>query len=371
MKTVVVIPAYNEATALPALLAALGREVPDATACVVDDGSSDATADVAARSGAVVLRLPVNLGIGGAVQAGYLLARDRSADAAVQLDGDGQHDPAEIEALLGPLRRGEADLVVGSRFLAPGGFRSTAARRVGIRYLSWFLRLRCGVRVTDPTSGFRAANRAAIQLFARAYPSDYPEPESIAVAHRAGLRVVEVPVRMRERAHGTLLDHRAPLPLLPGQGVAGPGLPPGPGPDRPLPRGVAMNAPSFLPLELQLLSLAVLVSFLAWVIELIRTQRLSVRDSLAWLLTTLAAIAVTAFPALMAAAAELVGIHVPSNAVFGAGLLYLGVNVLAITIAGSSTAATTRRLAQECALLRAEVARLGALAERQAGPPAA
>lgn len=132
-----------------------------------------------------------------------------------------------------------------------------------------------------------------------------------------------------------------------------------------------MNAPSFLPLELQLLSLAVLVSFLAWVIQLIRTQRLSVRDSLAWLLTTLAAITVTAFPALLAAAAELVGILVPSNAVFGAGLLYLGVNVLAITIAGSSTAATTRRLAQECALLRAEVARLGALAERQAGPPTA
>jgi glycosyltransferase involved in cell wall biosynthesis len=180
----------------------LRASVPAYDACVVDDGSSDRTAAVAASLGLTVLRSPVNLGIGGAVQTGFLWARDRGYDVAIQVDADGQHDPAEIETLLEPLRRGDASIVVGSRFLSEAGFRSTALRRVGIKYLSWFLRLRCGARVTDPTSGFRAANRAAIELFARSYPSDYPEPESIAVAVRHGLAVSEVPVRMAPRIHG-------------------------------------------------------------------------------------------------------------------------------------------------------------------------
>ena len=121
---------------------------------------------------------------------------------AVQVDGDGQHDPAFLAALLAPIEAGRADVAIGSRFLAEGGFRSTLVRRAGIRYLSWFLRIRCGARVTDATSGFRAAGRRAIALFARYYPSDYPEPEAIALARRAGLSLVEVPVRMHERAHG-------------------------------------------------------------------------------------------------------------------------------------------------------------------------
>jgi hypothetical protein len=144
----------------------------------------------------------VNLGIGGAVQAGYLWAWERGYDVAVQIDGDGQHDPAYLAALLAPIREGKASVVIGSRFLQEGGYRSTRIRRAGIRYLSAFLRVRCGARVTDPTSGFRAADRRAIELFARYYPSDYPEPEAIALARRAGLAVAEVPVRMSEREHG-------------------------------------------------------------------------------------------------------------------------------------------------------------------------
>jgi len=128
-----------------------------------------------------------------------------------------------------------------------------------------------------------------------------------------------------------------------------------------------MSPAPILPPSLQLLALAVLVSFLAWVVRLLRTHRLSVRDSLAWLLTTLAAIAATAFPSLLVGVAQLVGIHVPSNAVFAAGLVYVAVNTLSLTISGSSTAAATRRLTQECALLRAEVARLSARVERR-GP---
>ena len=202
MRVLVVVPALNEARNLPAVATGLRACGEPVEACVVDDGSTDGTAEVARGLGLQVLRLPVNLGIGGAVQTGYRWARAQGYDAVVQLDGDDQHDAADLPALLGPLRRGEADLVVGSRFLKAGGFRSTWARRLAIRYLSWFLRLRCGARVSDPTSGFRAAGPRAVALFAEDYPSDYPEPEAIALARRRGLAVVEVPVSMRARGHG-------------------------------------------------------------------------------------------------------------------------------------------------------------------------
>ncbi|HEY3451261.1 MAG TPA: glycosyltransferase family 2 protein [Myxococcales bacterium] len=203
MRLLAIVPAFNEAQNLPHVLEALGK-VPGCDVCVVDDGSADETAKVAASLGARVLRLSVNLGIGGAVQTGFRWAFAKGYDVAVQVDGDDQHDPAWLPALLAPLAAGRADLVVGSRFLGGdgAGFQSTAVRRVGIRYLSLLLRLRSGVRVTDPTSGFRAANRRAIELFARHYPSDYPEPEAVAIAARSGLRVLEVPVQMRPRRHG-------------------------------------------------------------------------------------------------------------------------------------------------------------------------
>ncbi len=202
MRTLVIIPAFNEARSLPGVVAAVRRHAPACDLCVIDDGSTDGTAASAAQLGVTVLRSPLNLGIGGAVQLGYLWARDHGYDAAVQVDGDGQHEPSCLAALLAPVERDEAELVVGSRFLGGSGFRSTAVRRAGIRYLCALLRVRCNARVTDPTSGFRAAGRRALELFAADYPSDYPEPESIALAVRAGLRVREVPVTMRERQHG-------------------------------------------------------------------------------------------------------------------------------------------------------------------------
>lgn len=202
VRALVIVPAYNEARSLPTLLPAIREAMPAADICVVDDGSDDETAAIAAAHGAVVLRNAVNLGIGGAVQAGYLWARDHGYEVAVQVDGDGQHDPRSVPLLLAPIAEGGADLVIGSRFLTAGGFRSTALRRAGIRYLSWFIAMRCGARVSDPTSGLRAAGRRAIELFARAYPSDYPEPESIPIAIRAGLRVTEQATEMAPRRHG-------------------------------------------------------------------------------------------------------------------------------------------------------------------------
>ena len=198
-RLLIIVPAFNEARNLPGVLRALREASPGSDICVVDDGSTDDTARVAAEASATVLRHPVNLGIGGAVQAGYLWARERGYDAAIQIDGDGQHDPAYIAGAILPIAEGRADVVIGSRFLAEGGFRSSFFRRAGIRYLSGFLQLRCGARVTDPTSGFRAAGRKAIELFSTWYPSDYPEPEAIAFATRNHLRLLEVPVRMNER----------------------------------------------------------------------------------------------------------------------------------------------------------------------------
>jgi glycosyltransferase involved in cell wall biosynthesis len=198
----VIVPAFNEARNLPAVIANLQAVVPECDVCVVDDGSFDDSAEIARTRGVIVLQLPLNLGIGGAVQTGYLWAARHDYDVAIQVDGDGQHDPQFIADVLVPLAAKEADMVIGSRFLSEGGFRSTAARRAGIRYLAWFLWARCGARVTDPTSGFRAAGRKAIELFARFYPSDYPEPEAIALVRRHSLVVREVSVRMRERQHG-------------------------------------------------------------------------------------------------------------------------------------------------------------------------
>ena len=202
MKTLIIVPAYNESRNLPHVIAALRESAPTCDVCVVDDGSTDDTAKVAARLGVTVLRSPLNLGIGGAVQLGYLWAHTHDYDAAVQIDGDGQHDPRYLPEVLAPLAEQRADVVIGSRFLEAGGFRSTALRRTGIQYLSWMLRLRCGVLATDPTSGYRAAGKRAIALFARSYPSDYPEPEAIALAVRQGLRVQDIPMKMKPRQHG-------------------------------------------------------------------------------------------------------------------------------------------------------------------------
>ncbi|MCM2328664.1 MAG: glycosyltransferase family 2 protein [Lysobacter sp.] len=202
MRTAAIIPCFNEERAVAGVVAELRAFDPAIVTVVVDDGSSDATARVA-RETSLVIRLPVNLGIGGAVQTGIRYAARHDFDACIQVDGDAQHVAGEIAALLKVRAETGASLVIGSRFIGEGSFRSTAMRRVGIGLIASTLATLFGVRVTDPTSGFRLMDRRAIALFAEHYPQDFPEPVSIAVAVEHGLSVAEAPVSMRERVHGT------------------------------------------------------------------------------------------------------------------------------------------------------------------------
>ncbi|HEX9019702.1 MAG TPA: glycosyltransferase family 2 protein [Nitrospirota bacterium] len=202
MNTLIIVPAYNEEESLPGVIRDLRENMPSADVLVVNDGSCDKTAQVARALGVAVLDLPFNLGIGGAVQAGYLYAERNGYDAAVQFDGDGQHLAGEIQKLIGPLAAGEADLVVGSRFLARGGYRAPFFRKLGIGIFSFVLSRILGSSVTDSTSGFRAANRSVIRFFACAYPDDYPEVESLVLLHKRKMRMAEVAVAMRERTGG-------------------------------------------------------------------------------------------------------------------------------------------------------------------------
>lgn len=203
-RIVAIVPAYEEAAAIGGVVAEINDFDPAIDVVVVDDGSSDATAAVAADAGAAVVRLPFNLGIGAAVQTGFRYALEHGYDVAVRLDGDGQHDPAELPKLLEPLERGEADVVTGSRFReGEDGYRPPIARRLGITWFARLVTLLSGQRVTDTTSGFQALNGRGIALFASDYPSDYPEVEATVLVLKHRLRLLEVPVRMREREHGS------------------------------------------------------------------------------------------------------------------------------------------------------------------------
>src|SRR5437899_2728897 len=205
-RNLAIVPAHNEVEAIDSTIAAIRRWAPDFDVLVVDDGSTDATAERASAAGVAVLRLPFNLGIRGAMQSGYIYAREHDYDVAVQVDGDGQHDPRHVRDLAERLHGDpELNMVVGSRFLDPDGegYRSSAARRVGIRLFSRVASLITGQRVTDPTSGFRMTDRRGIELFARDYPPDYPEVEAILLMHAHRLRSREIPVRMRARTSGS------------------------------------------------------------------------------------------------------------------------------------------------------------------------
>ncbi len=204
-REVLIIPAYNEAGTLSDVLDRVAKADSGCEVVVVDDGSKDGTGDIAARSGVTVLRHPFNLGYGAALQTGYKYALERDATLVVQMDADGQHDPAEVRGLSAGIRSGEFDLVVGSRFLEKTDYRMGLLQSAGRKLFSALARL-AGLRVSDPTSGFQGMNRRVLDLYARDFfPTDYPDVDVLLTAFRHGLRVGEYPVMMAKAARASTL----------------------------------------------------------------------------------------------------------------------------------------------------------------------
>jgi glycosyltransferase involved in cell wall biosynthesis len=200
-RSLVIVPALNEASNIARVITALREHVP-ADVVVINDGSTDGTGAIARQLGVSVIDMPFNVGIGAAVQSGLLFALRRGYSLAIQVDGDGQHPPAEIRKLMTRIESEDCDVVIGSRFVERSSYRGSIMRRTGIAIFWMVNALILRRRITDSTSGFRAFNRAAIEFLASEYPHDFPEPESIVTLCRNGFRVVEVPVEMKARANG-------------------------------------------------------------------------------------------------------------------------------------------------------------------------
>ncbi len=202
-KIAAIIPAYNEAENIGGVIREIKEHHPEIKIVVVNDASTDNTDAIVKESGETVLTLAHNLGIGGTVQTGLKYANENYYDIAIQVDGDGQHIPAEIDKLTDPIIDGQADVVIGSRFLGIGDFKSSLSRRLGIRFISFVNSTLVGAKTTDNTSGFRAYNKKAIAFLSEHYPQDYPEPVAVIELFRNRFRVMEVPTLMRERERGS------------------------------------------------------------------------------------------------------------------------------------------------------------------------
>lgn len=201
MKKLIIIPAYNEGKNILKLIEDIKKNASDYDYIIIDDGSLDDTKKVCKENNLNYVSLPQNLGIGGAMQTGYKYAKENEYDVAIQIDGDGQHDISYLDSLVEKLNEG-CDICIGSRYINKEGFQSSFMRRLGKNILSIWLKILTGKRITDPTSGFRACSKRVIDVFARNYPYDYPEPETIVKLLNNGFKVIEVPVIMRERQEG-------------------------------------------------------------------------------------------------------------------------------------------------------------------------
>lgn len=198
----VIVPAHNESTTIGEVVHDIKRHAPQADLLVINDGSEDSTSARARKAGACVLDLPYNVGIGGAVQTGYAFAVEMGYSIVVRLDGDGQHNAEELPDLVGPIMVGQADVVIGSRYVKGRGYQASLPRAIGIKLFAVLVSYVAGQRLTDTTSGFQAVNRSTAGFLARYLPTDYPEVEGLVLLCRAGFRVCEVPVFMRPRRAG-------------------------------------------------------------------------------------------------------------------------------------------------------------------------
>lgn len=202
MKGLVIIPAFNEAGAILNTVRAIEKEAPSFDYIVINDCSTDHTRQILEENWLNHINLPINSGIGAAVQTGYIYAKNNSYDCAVQMDGDGQHDPKFLEKMMETMERDQADMVIGSRFIENKGFQSSRARRMGINFFKRWIHTLTGQTITDATSGMRLCDRAVINLFAKDYPRDYPEPETVVEVIKKGYKVEEIPVEMKARTSG-------------------------------------------------------------------------------------------------------------------------------------------------------------------------
>lgn len=202
MKKLIIIPAFNEEVNIERTVENIKKDAPGFDYVIINDCSTDSTRKICEEKGYRVVNLPINLGIGGAVQTGYKYALRHDYDVVVQVDGDGQHDPKYLEMMFDELCDKELDMVIGSRFIAKEGFQSSMIRRVGIIYFTKLIKLLTGVTITDPTSGLRMVNRKVIEMFVKDYPKDYPEPESVVAIIKRGCGVREIPVIMKQRQGG-------------------------------------------------------------------------------------------------------------------------------------------------------------------------
>jgi len=202
LKILVITPAHNEEESIDEVLNEIEKYAPFADILVVDDASCDRTSEIALEHNAKVIRLPINLGIGGAVQTGFKYAMLNDYDIAVQIDADMQHNPSYVPLLIKPLIEEKADIVIGSRYLDGNPTEIPWIRKIGIKYFSWLTSKIIGYKVTDCSSGFRAINKRTIKFFSENYPIDFPDAEALILAHKAGLRISEVPVKFRKRKGG-------------------------------------------------------------------------------------------------------------------------------------------------------------------------
>lgn len=202
MKKLIIIPAFNESANIVNTIENIKKNAPEFDYVIINDCSTDATREICEKHKYNLVNLPINLGIGGAVQTGYQYALEYGYDLAVQVDGDGQHDPTFLAEMAEYMEQHEVDMVIGSRFITKEGFQSSVARRIGIKYFTGLIKICTRKKVTDPTSGLRMCGRNIIQLFANSYPKDYPEPETAVTVLNKGFTIEEIPVIMKERQGG-------------------------------------------------------------------------------------------------------------------------------------------------------------------------
>lgn len=202
MKKLIIIPAFNEEENIEKTVTSIEKDAKEFDYVIINDCSTDRTKQICEQKGYNIVNLPINLGIGGAVQTGYKYAYTNGYDVAVQVDGDGQHDPEFLNEMAEYIEKNKVDMVIGSRFIEKKGFQSSAARRMGIKFFSTLIKVLTGAVITDPTSGLRMVGRNVMEIFSRDYPRDYPEPESVVAVLRKKLVVKEIPVIMHERGGG-------------------------------------------------------------------------------------------------------------------------------------------------------------------------